>query len=191
MKIDLYDVDDEAHIDDLSRHDFLGQAEFVLGNLFKEKAQTLKLALQHNKRAKNGFAILQAEQHKARLSSNVVKLMIEGNGLKSTGSLFYKLLRLKDGSDKEFVPVYQSETSKSDNGKHKFRMLRMGTATLFKDDENKPLQIELYEYKRNGSHILKGFHQFTFRECLDNFKWTIDSGYFPYNIRRGGSYEKC
>ena len=33
IKVAVYDVDDKKHIDDLSRHDFIGEAKFTLGEV--------------------------------------------------------------------------------------------------------------------------------------------------------------
>ena len=33
LKVAVYDVDDKRHIDDLTRHDFIGEAKFTLGEV--------------------------------------------------------------------------------------------------------------------------------------------------------------
>ena len=33
LRVAVYDVDDKKHLDDLSRHDFIGEAKFTLGEV--------------------------------------------------------------------------------------------------------------------------------------------------------------
>ena len=33
LRVSVYDVDDKKHLDDLSRHDFIGEAKFTLGEV--------------------------------------------------------------------------------------------------------------------------------------------------------------
>ena len=33
LRVAVYDVDDDKHVDDLSRHDFIGETQFTLGEV--------------------------------------------------------------------------------------------------------------------------------------------------------------
>eukprot|EP01022_Parablepharisma_sp_SALTPOND_P013369 TRINITY_DN1784_c0_g2_i1.p1 TRINITY_DN1784_c0_g2~~TRINITY_DN1784_c0_g2_i1.p1 ORF type:complete len:496 (-),score=36.33 TRINITY_DN1784_c0_g2_i1:4290-5777(-) len=173
MRIVLYDADDRSHLADLKKQEYIGEAEFMMHELMRAKAQTLKLDLKNEKGKKTGAVILQAEQLKERLSSNIAILNIEGVGMKSHAGLFYRLLR---STETTFVPVYQSESIKGVKGGYKWRTVKIPTASLFRDDESKPLQIELYEYSSRGNHKLLGAHPFKFVSVLDTYKWDSPLG---------------
>ena len=168
-------MDDKNDLQDLHKHDFIGGAEFMLHDMMRAPAQTLKLTLTQTSGKKTGTAILQAEQLKERLSSNIAKICIEGTDIKGKGGLFYKLLRASDSSG-DFVPVYQSEAFKGTGGNYKWKPVKIGTATLFRDNDQKPLQIELYEYNSSGNHKLLDKSGFNFASIIDGYQWVSSVG---------------
>ena len=104
MKIELYDADDRNDLKNLSKQDFIGSAEFMMHDLIRAKDQ--KLLLQLKDKSKNtGVAILQVEQMKERLSSNIAKFAIECYSVNTSQILCYRLFR-SDGT--QFFPLYQS-----------------------------------------------------------------------------------
>eukprot|EP01022_Parablepharisma_sp_SALTPOND_P013375 TRINITY_DN1784_c0_g3_i2.p5 TRINITY_DN1784_c0_g3~~TRINITY_DN1784_c0_g3_i2.p5 ORF type:complete len:126 (-),score=8.20 TRINITY_DN1784_c0_g3_i2:1556-1933(-) len=76
MRIVLYDADDRSHLADLKKQEYIGEAEFMMHELMRAKAQTLKLDLKNEKGKKTGAVILQAEQLKERLSSNIAQIVV-------------------------------------------------------------------------------------------------------------------
>ncbi|ETO30464.1 hypothetical protein RFI_06657 [Reticulomyxa filosa] len=45
FRMEVYDCDDKKHLNDLSKHDFIGLAEFVMGDLMTAKGQKLAIKL--------------------------------------------------------------------------------------------------------------------------------------------------
>jgi len=172
MKIDVYDADDMSNLANLSKQDHIGSAEFWLADLMRAKGQILRIEIKEGKGNKTGFVIMQAEQLKDRLSSNIARFNIEGVGMKTKSAIFYRILRAAE----TFIPVYQSESIKDPHGNYKWKSVKIGTATLYRDDQNKPMQLEFYEYARNGNHKLLFKQDFKFAEVLDGKKWEIPIG---------------
>ncbi len=179
MRLDVYDVDDKDHLEDLSKQELIGSVEFMLHEIMRAKQQTVKLELMQKPGKKAGLATIQAEQFKERLSANIARLCIEGVGIRAAAGLFYRLLRINETSG-DFVPVYQSECIKGTQGNYKWMPVKIATATLFRDDQNKLLQMELYEYSSRGDHKLLGKNQFKFATILDNYKWDDPVGTFLF-----------
>ncbi len=171
MKIEVYDADDRKHLDNFRKQDFIGRTEFLLHEVMRAKAQTATFGLAKKLGGNSvGTVTIQAEQLKGRLSCDIAKMCIEGKEVKSRAGLFYKLLRFNDET-KKFVPVYQSECFKGNEGNYRWRQVKMGAAALFRDDVNRLIRIELYEYNSRGDHKLLAKTLFKFSDLLDNYKW--------------------
>jgi len=172
MRIEVYDADDRENLMNLKKQDYIGGAEFMLHEAIRAQNQTLRITL--NDKGKNtGTIIIKAEEVKGKLSSNLAHLTIECHGATRTSAMFYRLLR----SDKSsFHPVYQSEAARSIKGGILWHKVRIPTASLFRDDQSKPLRIELYEYSSKGNHKLLEMRDFNFKDLLDRLKWETKFG---------------
>ena len=187
MKIELYDADDRNDLKNLSKQDFIGTADFMMHDLIRAKDQ--KLSLQLKDKSKNtGVAILQVEQMKERLSSNLARFAIECYSVNTSQTLFYRLFR-SDGTS--FFPVYQSESLSKESGNILWHKVCIPTASLFRDDESKPMKIELYQFVSNGNHKLLDVQEFKFASVLDNYKWESKAGIILFknvSIERRASF---
>jgi hypothetical protein len=172
MKIKVYDADDRSNLNDLNKQEFIGEAEFYMHELIRAKDQNFKQQLT-DKGKNTGIVILKVEEIKERLSNNIAVLTIECQGVKVSSNLFYCLLRSDSSS---FLPVYQSEAIKAQEGVVRWHNVRIYTASLFRDDESKLIQIALYEYSSSGKHKLMDTQTFTFTDILDNYKWKSTIG---------------
>jgi hypothetical protein len=171
MRFEVYDADDKTDLRDLRKHDFIGAVEFMLHEVIRAKDQILRLPLK-NKEKDAGTIIIQAEEVKGRLTSNLAHMTIECYGAKPS-AMFYRLLRSEGSS---FFPVYQSEACRKRNGNILWHKIRIPTAGLFRDDQSKPLRIELYEYSSKGNHKLVEVRDFQFLNILDGLKWESKAG---------------
>lgn len=176
MKVDVYDADEKSSLNDLSQQDYIGGALFCLHQVLRERGQILKLQLKNSSNTFTGTTIIQAEHIRERLSSNIAKFTIEGNNINTSSMLLFKLSRLKGIEANIFLPVYQSECAKASGGILRWRPLSISTAALFRDDENKPLQIELFEFRGSGDHKLIASHQFKFLDLAYNHSWVLPTG---------------
>lgn len=176
MKIEVYDMDDKDNLNDLSKQDYIGCCLFTLHQVLRGVGQILNVTLVDKANAFTGNATIQAEQLKERLSSDIVKVTIEGNAITSSSRLFYRLSRFKGPEPNAFLPVYQSECCKGSKGVIKWKSLTIGAASLFRDDKSKPIQIELLEYIGSGDHKVLETHQFRFADLADNYKWKFSLG---------------
>eukprot|EP00826_Nyctotherus_ovalis_P040002 TRINITY_DN388_c0_g1_i9.p2 TRINITY_DN388_c0_g1~~TRINITY_DN388_c0_g1_i9.p2 ORF type:complete len:340 (-),score=79.69 TRINITY_DN388_c0_g1_i9:863-1882(-) len=172
MRFEVYDADDKKDLRNLKKQEFIGAAEFALHEAIRAKDQILRLPLV-DKGKSNGTIILHAEEVKEKLSSNLAHMTIECYGAVKNSPMFYRLLR-SDGNS--FFPVYQSEACRRRNGNIKWHKVKIPTAGLFRDDQSKPLRIELYEYFSNGNHKLLETRDFQFVSIIDGFKWESKVG---------------
>lgn len=173
MRVEVYDVDDKAEIKNLRKQEFIGAVNFMMHDLIRASGQRLNLQLT-DKGKKAGRIKLQVEQYDKSLSSNEAMLTIEALDVKIKSAYFYRLLR-SDVSN-SFFPVYQSESIRCNKGVIKWHYVKIPTATLFRDDETKPLKIELYEYSSDGNHKFLASNEFKFADLAWNYSWKSPIG---------------
>jgi len=173
MRVEVYDVDDKTDLRNLRKQNFIGAANFMMHDLIRANRQNLKLTLT-DKGKKTGMITLQVEQYDTNLSSNEATLTIEAHDIKIKAAFFYRLLR--SDQSLSFLPVYQSESIRCNKGIIKWHYVKIPTATLFRDDETKPLKIELYEYSSKGNHKFLGFNVFKFADLSWNYSWNSPIG---------------
>jgi len=175
LRVDIFDIDDETKINDLSKQELIGTAEFLLSDVMNAREQTVKMPLQNPKRLKNGFVILKAEKV-AKMSGDIVKILFEGQ-MKSKGKYFFRLLRAKDNSV-EYLPVYQSESCTYNGNIARWRIVKIGAAGLMRDNPAYPLMFELYEYRSSGNHTVLFTSKFTYAQLVESPKFAGSFGIF-------------
>ncbi len=177
IKVEVYDIDYEANLLDLSKQEFIGSCELLLSDAIRAKDQTWKELLRNPKRSKNGTVTLKLEQLSKKISGDLVKLVFEAEVHRPRLN-FFRLLRAKDNSV-EYVPVYQSESAFFSGHTAKWKPVKVGAAGLMRDNPTYPLAIELYEYRSSGDHVLLGNFKFTFEKLGGSPKWTGSFGTPP------------
>ena len=158
----------------LAHQELIGYVELILSDAIKASNQIWKAALLNPKRAKNGSITLKIEQLRQRMSSDLVKLVIEGIFNKKNKN-FFKILRKKDNSA-DYLPIYRSESATFLQNTARWRPAKLTSAALMRDNPECPLAIEVYEYRSNGDHVLLGQHKFTYSQLAPDYKWNAPFG---------------
>lgn len=177
MRVELYKINVNNDLTDLSKHELVGTCELFLPDAIKAKDHIWKGQLINSKRTSSGIIILKIEELSGGMSSDIVKIAIEGE-VKACGLCFFKLLR-GDINDKDFVPVYQSEAKESIKGLVKWKTVVIGAAGLIRDSYNHPLALQFYKHKNNGQHEKLGEFNFTYGNLVENIKWKGGFGILP------------
>ena len=171
MRVEVYDIDDEKDMMNFSKQDLIGTCEFLLSDAIRVKDQIWKTALLNPRRPKNGNVILKMEQLSKKMTGDLVKLVFEAEFNRRQNN-FFRLLRAKDNNSAEFIPVYQSESAVYSGNYARWRPVRVAAAGLMRDNPSHPLALELYEYKRNGNHLMLAKFQFNFTQLVESTKWS-------------------
>jgi hypothetical protein len=169
MQIRVYDVDHEE-----LRNTCIGRAEFRFHELVSSEDHTLvKELMNHDKEA--GSISIRGEIPATKFSSNMAILTIDGSAIKSAKKHFYTMLRSEGESG--FYTTHRSEVVHG----YKWKVLKIPTAELFCDDENRLLQIQIFEFSSYGNHKLQASKEFTFAELKDGYLWNSAIG--PINFK--------
>ena len=108
--------------------------------------------------------MISGEEEK-RGSNNQIKLHFTGRDFNQS-VLMYRLYRNKQIDTEEFVPIYESETCRKVNGGYQFKMAELGAYTLIRDNFDRLVLIQVFEWKPNGRHISLGICKFLCQEIL-------------------------
>ena len=158
----------------LAKQEYIGKCELCVVDIIRNPKHIWQGNLQNPNRAKNGKLILKIEELDRKMSSDLVKIVIEGN-MNKKAPYFFRLFRGNNETD-ELIPVYQSEGSRYEDNIAKWKTVAIGAAGLMRDDQNCPLALQLFEYRQSGSHVTLGNFKFTFYQLLDSKQWTGEFG---------------
>lgn len=165
-------------VSSLRAQDYIGGCELFLPDAIRARGHTWK-GLLTSPRGKSceslGMGVvLRVEELSKEMSSDVVKIVIEGQ-IRQEGQYFFKLLRGNTSSE-GFVPVYQSEGVNIAKEAAKWRTVVVGAAGLMRDNPNCPLSLELYKWERSGEHRRIEEFRFTFAQLAEAAKWNGSFG---------------
>ena len=172
FRADLYDVDDFDPKASLDKHDFIGSVQFMLHEVVTSKNQRLRTAIENEKERhrKNGFLTITGEEVSGS-SNEMLDLQLTGN-FSSKGLLFFIICRSMQNSNQ--IPIYKSEVQQSIQPQGvKWNNVKMLSSSLCDEDDDRPINIEIYESKKNNNHKNLGRATITLRE-LRNGKFQID-----------------
>ncbi|GAB4817389.1 hypothetical protein N2152v2_004435 [Parachlorella kessleri] len=164
LRLLICDVDTSARRPedlDLTRQDYLGEADFLLSDLMTAPAQTLKLKLRGSRgRGRllppDCVAIVRGEE--LANTNAVVRLAFSATGLEnkdrfSKSDPFLRVLKLRESGD--WVPVLRTEVI-DNNLNPAWRPIDVDIRQLCNADESRPLRIEVLDYESNGAHQFIG-----------------------------------
>ncbi|CDW74967.1 copine viii [Stylonychia lemnae] len=168
FRVAVYDVDDFTARASLESHDFVGSYEFMLHEIVTSKDQRLRVPLQNDKEKyrKNGFIVITGEEVQGN-SNEMLELQLNGNFAQS-GFLFFIIC--KTLPNKESIPMYKSEIKEPvQQGNFSFRWnpFKMLTSALSNEEEDRPINIEIYQSQKNNNHKNLGTGQFTLRQIRE------------------------
>ncbi|KAM7455940.1 hypothetical protein BLSTO_03306 [Blastocystis sp. subtype 1] len=145
LRFVVYDADEDADVNTivLAQQDLIGDAETVLSDIVHKKSAT-KLPLKLNDKDRGSITVKCEE-----LCSNNGVVKGEIAGVNMPKSCFLKIFN--EDEKNGLTAVYKSEVS---NGN--WRAFEI-TANMFcNGDLNRPILIQVFKYKANGSHVLQG-----------------------------------
>lgn len=118
FKIDVYDLDDESQLHNLSKQDYIGTMEFAMHEVVTARDQTLrKNVINPNLNTKTTFVTIIAEEITVTANNELVIFAPQAR-INESGLAFFLIYR-EHGPGK-FIPVYKSEVKKPEGGLHKW-----------------------------------------------------------------------
>ncbi|KAL4422477.1 hypothetical protein ABPG75_008674 [Micractinium tetrahymenae] len=165
MRIVLYDADRLGRPErlSLSSQDYIGEAEFALADVMAAPARSLELPLLDLQAGRQlpptCVAVIKAEQL-ALGDDRVVRLALSGSGLAkkdlaSQSDPFLRVLKLRQGTEDDWVPVCKTEV-RDNNPDPVWMPLEVDIRQLCSAEEQRPLKLQVFDFKTSGSHVLIG-----------------------------------
>ena len=142
MRIVIYNINDSSDLFNLSKQELVGDCVITIQEILRSKSQTLTTSLSNPKLKKNGSVSIWGEQFDPKMSSQMIKLKVEGRGIRNKA--FYKLSKSKGIASKEMVPIFRSEILKS--SANMWKPASIHTSVLCQNDFTRNIQIELFEW---------------------------------------------
>ncbi|POM70442.1 Copine [Phytophthora palmivora] len=167
FKVEVYDQDSSSP-DKLKDQDFIGGAEFTLGQIMGAPGQSGSFLLTRGKNTSKhqGSLLIKAEETKT--SSEAVRLRFSATGLANMDGMFSKsdpflvINRLReDGSS--WTQVHKTETI-DNNLNPNWRRFELPLQRLCNGDHKRPLSLQVFDEDRGGKFELIGQVQTTLEE---------------------------
>ena len=101
-------------------------------------------------------------EEKKRGSKNSYKMQYAVIGVASARKLFYRLYRNQQVETDQFIPVLESETStyNETTREYFFKPFEVFASSLNRDNSDKPIKIDLFQFQFSGKHNLIGSAKF-------------------------------
>eukprot|EP00752_Nemacystus_decipiens_P010181 g9072.t3 len=159
LRFDVYDVEGSFMTSDASRLDvnrqaIQGSAECALATVMGAHGQTTTEPL-HSPHLPNQKAWITVRAEQAKHSSDLVLFELGGtNCPRGHKSVFFRISRTAEAGPP--IPCYKSEVAQVSGGTLRWRQSKVGLPVLSNGDPHRPLVVELFSYKKSGSHVLLG-----------------------------------
>uniref|UniRef100_A0AAV1UNV1 C2 domain-containing protein n=1 Tax=Peronospora matthiolae TaxID=2874970 RepID=A0AAV1UNV1_9STRA len=169
LKVEVYDQDSSSP-DKLKDQDFIGSAEFTLGQLMGAEGQSGSFWLTRGTSTANRQGSLLVKAEEAKVSSETVRLCFCATGLANMDGLFGKsdpflvISRLRE-DDGSWTQVYRTETI-DNNLNPKWRRFEVPLQQLCNGEYKRPLLLQVLDEDRGGKSELIGLAQTTLEEIL-------------------------
>ena len=179
IKFDLHSI--KADGNEVSSNNYIGSCNMEPHEIIRAPHQELKRNIVNSNEETIGELIVNGESISKKMSANVIYIEFEGH-IKKKGSFFIKIYRGKQIDSQEYLPVYQTESIEpSPNQVIKWGKIRIGAASLIKDDQNSLFKIEIVQYQRFGQHKIVGekvMNFLQFKDTKPNIFFTNDTNNF-------------
>ncbi|CAM9341780.1 unnamed protein product [Scytosiphon promiscuus] len=158
LRFEVYDVDGSFATSNTSKlavsdQILQGTVECVLASIMGAPDQTLTGALYNPKLPKQKASItVRAEQ--AKNSSDLVAFALGANGLKKQKSVFFRISRVAEAGPS--IPCFKSEVAEVAADLVRWQESQVGLPILSNGDPHRPLVVEVFAYKKSGSHVSLG-----------------------------------
>ncbi|EEY59705.1 copine, putative [Phytophthora infestans T30-4] len=167
LKVEVYDQDSSSP-DKLKDQDFIGGAEFTLGQLMGAPGQSGSFLLTRGKSTSKhqGSLLIKAEEVKA--SSEAVRFRFSASSLANMDGMFSKsdpflvISRLREDGQ-SWTQVHRTETI-DNNLNPNWKVFELPMQQLCNGDFRRPLSLQVFDEDRGGKSDLIGHVQTTFEE---------------------------
>ncbi|XP_008314134.1 copine-8 [Cynoglossus semilaevis] len=162
LRFDLYDVDSKSA--NLSKHDFLGQAQCTLGEVVGSLGGRLEKALGGIPGKKCGTIIVKAEE----LNNCRESVMMQFCGNKLDKKDFFGksdpfLVFYRSNEDGTFTICHKTEVVKNTLNPV-WQAFKIPVRALCNGDYDRTIKVEVYDWDRDGSHDFIGEFSTSYRE---------------------------
>lgn len=173
LKVEIYDVDDEKHITDKSKQDFLGSAETDLASLVTSEgcSSTIKLDYKDGKKYAGTVTLMATE---VKDCSDVAEICISCKKLakKNTFSSdpFFTIERMRGKG--EYEKIYTSEFYKRELSP-KFNPVKIPVSSLCNGNMDQPIRFKIWDWESRGDHNLIGIFEKTLGELQETTEFEL------------------
>ncbi|KUF97246.1 hypothetical protein AM588_10011329 [Phytophthora nicotianae] len=167
LKVEVYDQDSSSP-DKLKDQDFIGGAEFTLGQLMGAPGQSGSFLLTRGKSTSKHQGSLLVKAEEAKASSEAVRFRFSAASLANMDGMFSKsdpflvLSRLREDGQ-SWTQVHRTETI-DNNLNPNWRVFELPMQQLCNGDPKRPLSLQVFDEDRGGKSDLIGHVQTTFEE---------------------------
>ena len=156
VKLDIYDAD-EHQTTNLSKHDYIGSAEFIVGDLVTANGQKLVMAIEDKhgrklKKVKNMQPLVIVRAQEVDDNYDEIEFKMGSRNLPKMDTFgkidpFIQIYR--QTQDNQWASVYKSEHIHS-NYNPNWKTFRIETRKLCHGDMNRPILIRCYDWNRDA-----------------------------------------
>lgn len=156
VKLDIYDAD-EQQTTQLSKHDYIGCAEFIVGDLVTAPGQKLVMAIEDRagkklKKVKGMQPLVIVRAQEIDDNYDEVEFEFAASGLPKMDTFgkidpFFQLYRYTD--DGQWASVYKSEHIAA-NYNPRWKPFKIETRRLCHGDMNRPIMIKCWDWNRDA-----------------------------------------
>lgn len=162
LRFDLYDVDSKSA--NLSKHDFLGQAHFTLGEVVGSLGSRSEKPLGGIPGKKCGIIIVKAEE----LNNCRESVMMQFCGNKLDKKDFFGksdpfLVFYRSNEDRTFTICHKTEVVKNTLNPV-WQAFKIPVRALCNGDYDRTIKVEVYDWDRDGGHDFIGDFSTSYRE---------------------------
>ncbi|XP_038147965.1 copine-3-like isoform X2 [Cyprinodon tularosa] len=161
LRFCVYDIDSDTH--DLSDHDFLGELECTLGQIVSNKQMTRPLLLKDRRPVGHGTITISAEEitdtRVAHFEVSALRLDKKFLWWSDPFLEFYKQ------TETGWQLAHRTEVVQN-NRNPVWRPFRISLRALSGGDVEKPIKVDCYDNRMNGSHDLIGSFRASLAEML-------------------------
>lgn len=170
FKVEIYDQD-SSNPGKLSDQDFIGQAEFTLGQLMGAPGQSGTFLLTRGKHSSGHRGSLLVKAEEAKASSEAVRFRFSASSLANMDGMFSKsdpfLVISRQREDRtSWTQVFKSETI-DNNLNPNWRPFDLPVQQLCNGDYKRPLHLQVFDEDNSGRSQLIGQVTTTLEELIN------------------------
>jgi len=152
FKVDVYDIDDDKHINAGSSHDPLGSLQFTLHEVVTQRDQHLHKQLPNPaKPSIKSMINIVAEEVQSNANSEICCFETQCK-LSDSGNLYFFIV-YKMKQPGQYSPVYKSETRRQgSNGFTTWNPCSIGCTDLCNDNVEQEIKFEFFRNETSGKH---------------------------------------